>query len=725
MTSRAGRPRRDRSEALRRLAAAWGIETSYRDNAGVDRPASPETLSAVLEAMGAPIAGEWDAEEALSATVAQQAGQACDPVVIAWRGRLPVIPLRAAGARPGAVCAASIELEESGTIAVTGHVVTASGPGSAGARDQAQGEEAGVAIALELREALPFGVHRMSLDLGDAAPAVVQVLAAPIRCWEGERDGRERHQRRLGLFAPVHALRSSRSAGAQPGDLSDLARLRDWALPLGVDAIGVLPLLATFLDQPYDPSPYAPVSRLFWNEVFLDPAASPDLERSPEAASLLESSSSLLAPAPPQAGQPIRVDYRASMTAKRRVLEALARAAFSSPARRREIEAFLGAEPHLEDYARFRATAERERAGWPAWPEAQRAGRLEAADFDDESRRYHVYAQWLWDRQFRALFGAGEALYLDLPIGVHGGGFDVWRFRDRFALGASVGAPPDLFFAAGQDWGFPPPHPLNGRAGGHAYFRSVVRAQLRRAGMLRLDHVMALHRLFWIPRGAAARDGVYVRYPSEELYAVLAIESHRHRARIVGENLGTVPPEVNEGLRRHGLLPMRILQFDQASDWRRQPPEIEGLAALNTHDTATFAAFWEGHDIGLRVRLGLLDHDGAAVEGASRDQIRSAVVAALRAEGWLDREAAGTAGVQTADVLRALLRRLAASDAAVLIVQLEDLWLEREPQNVPGIAGEYPSWRRRMQRSLGSLAGDAAIASLLRELAAVRHEVSV
>jgi 4-alpha-glucanotransferase len=451
------------------------------------------------------------------------------------------------------------------------------------------------------------------------------------------------------------------------------------------------------------------------------------------------------------------------MARRRRVLEALAEAAFASPSRRAEIEAFARSEPQLDDYARFRATAERHRAGWPAWPERQRASGLAPVglappDFDEAARRYHLYAQWLWDHQFRTLFGGGEALYLDLPIGVDGGGFDVWRFRDQFAAGAAVGAPSDRFFAAGQDWGFPPPHPHHGRQTGHAYFRSVVRAHLRRAGMLRLDHVMALHRLFWIPRGFSARDGVYVRYPADELYAVLAIESHRHRARIVGENLGTVPPEVNESMQRRGLLPMRIFQFEATPDWPRDRAALEGLAALNTHDTATFAAFWEGRDVEQGVRLGLLDAAAAGGVIERRARIRAAVIATLAAEGWLDerrRDAAEpTAATEppnltgptvsaepptaddeptpddeltaaseptTDEVLRALLRRLAASDAEVVIAQLEDLWLEPDPQNVPGVGADYPSWHRRMRRSLDSIERDPSLAALLRELAALRQ----
>ncbi|HVR30243.1 MAG TPA: 4-alpha-glucanotransferase [Thermoanaerobaculia bacterium] len=722
MTSRPDPSRDGCRDPLRRLAAAWGIEPSYRDNAGVEREADPGAVIAVLEAMGAPIGGDRDLDRAFRESEASESERLADTVVVAWEGRLPAITVarRGRAASGKARWGATIELEDGGCFETPAREAAGTAPARGGDTERPR-------IELDPPEPLPFGLHRLRLDLGAGATASVHVLSAPVRCWDGEEHdaGAKRGaapRRRLGLFAPVHALRSQRSRPAVPGDLTDLARLRDWVVPLGVDVVGVLPLLASFLDEPFDPSPYAPVSRLFWNELYLDLALSPELERSPRAAALLEEAAKRVTHPAATTGSGL-VDYRETIAAKRRVLEELADTAFAEPSRRREIEELARDEPWLDDYARFRAVAEQQRAGWPAWPDALRGGAIGPDDFDQRARRYHLYAQWLWDRQFRSLFAAGEALYLDLPIGVNGGGFDVWRFRDQFAPGASVGAPPDMFFAAGQDWGFPPPHPRHGRDTGHAYFRSVVRAQLRRAGMLRLDHVMALHRLFWIPRGGSARQGVYVRYPAEELYAILAIESHRHRALVVGENLGTVPPEVHEGMRRHGLLPMRILQFELSPEWPRESSEPTGLAALNTHDTATFAAFWEARDVELRVRLGLLEETSAGEEAARRKEIRRAVIDALRREGWLaagDATPEADSELSTGAVLHALLRRLAASAADVVVVQLEDLWLEREPQNVPGMGDEFPSWRRAMRRTLESIAADSSIEATLRELAALR-----
>ena len=214
--------------------------------------------------------------------------------------------------------------------------------------------------------------------------------------------------------------------------------------------------------------------------------------------------------------------------------------------------------------------------------------------------RYHAYAQWLMEEQFEELrrrFRArGQDLYLDLPIGSHAHGYDVATNRPLFALGAAVGAPPDSFFRDGQNWGFPPVHPHEARRDGHRYLRACVDAHFRVARRVRVDHVLGFHRLWWVPDGASSIDGAYVRYPAEELYAVLALAAYRSDGDVVGENLGTVPPETNRALRRHGMLGMYVVPFE--ADAERDPPlttpTASTLACLDTHDTATFAVWWRG-----------------------------------------------------------------------------------------------------------------------------------
>jgi 4-alpha-glucanotransferase len=236
------------------------------------------------------------------------------------------------------------------------------------------------------------------------------------------------------------------------------------------------------------------------------------------------------------------------------------------------------------------------------------------------------------DREHRGPHG-----YLDLPLGVHPHSYDIWRERGAFVLDASGGAPPDAVFTGGQDWGFPPLHPEAIRQQRYRYYIATLRHQLRHTDLLRIDHVMGLHRLYWIPNGLAPRDGVYVRYPSNELYAILSLESHRHRTPIVGENLGTVPTYVNSTMARHSLHRMYVAQYELVGSVRKTLRAVprDAVASLNTHDIAPFAAFWEGLDIDDRLDLGLLNPVGARIERKNRRALKNVLESFLQRLGWL------------------------------------------------------------------------------------------
>jgi 4-alpha-glucanotransferase len=286
---------------------------------------------------------------------------------------------------------------------------------------------------------------------------------------------------------------------------------------------------------------------------------------------------------------------------------------------------------------------------------------------------------------------------------------------DLFLHGVSAGAPPDALNAHGQVWGFPPLHPTAGRADGYEHLRAVLRRILSVAGVVRIDHVMGLYRMFCVPAGHRGTEGVYLRYPEEELFAVVMIEAARAGAAVVGEDLGTVPRRVRALMRRFGLLGMHVQQF--AFRGGRDPiaaPPSGPLASLNTHDTPTFASFWNGDDIRLRRRLGHLGATEARHERAARRETRRRVAAALRRS----RLPAGSAS----DAALSLMRRQARSAARLTLVNLEDLWGERRPQNVPGTSGEYPNWRRRAARSLRQIMADRRIWRAVRRLARDRRE---
>ncbi|UCF69515.1 MAG: 4-alpha-glucanotransferase [Acidobacteriota bacterium] len=393
----------------------------------------------------------------------------------------------------------------------------------------------------------------------------------------------------------------------------------------------------------------------------------------------------------------------------------------SSGERREQLEQWRLRSPHADAYARFRAVVAHQRKVWSDWPSHLREGRLEQAEFDQADYRYHLYAQFAIDEQLSGLAQASRdglaGLYLDLPVGVHRDGFDTWREQELFVPRISAGAPPDSFFRSGQNWGFPPLNPERSRLQHHRYFRACLHQHLRVAQALRIDHVMGLHRLYWIPPGFPATEGVYVTYPAEELYAIVTLESHRHRARVIGEDLGTVPDEVRESMSRHGLLRMYVVQMQaQDRDEALSEPAADTVACLNTHDMPTLAAFWQGLDIDRRVGLGLWEAELAESELEQRDLTRKALESFLRRLGLLDEITSPQL------VLRALLRYLGSSRACLVMASLEDLWLEPEPQNVPGTHSEQPNWKRKARVPVDSLERSAEVIELLDLLSAARGE---
>ncbi|HSU56148.1 MAG TPA: 4-alpha-glucanotransferase, partial [Candidatus Dormibacteraeota bacterium] len=256
------------------------------------------------------------------------------------------------------------------------------------------------------------------------------------------------------------------------------------------------------------------------------------------------------------------------------------------------------------------------------------------------------------------------------------------------------------FFSKGQNWGFPPLHPERIREQHYDYVRQYLQFQMRHAGMLRIDHVMGLHRLYWIPSGSSATEGAYVRYNAEEFYALLSLESHRHQTLLVGENLGTVPPEVNEAMKRHALRGMYVLQFEQRADPKKalKPPRTQVVASVNTHDTPTFAAHLRGEDIKLVAQLGLFSRTEAARQIKGRFKLVKALSHFLRSRTKKISRLTNREG--SLDLLGACLEWLANSQAEFVLVNLEDLWSEIEPQNVPGTSDEVPNWRRKARLTI-------------------------
>ncbi len=650
-------------EELTALAELYGIETVHRDGFGREVWPSAETLLGVLKAMGSPMSGVSDASEALREIRARRSERKLPSVSVLPAGgphRLPVGPVDVSPGRKLGVRVVTEEGEEYGW------------------KLEAAASSDGAAV--ELPAPLPVGYHRVALDLpGNSSEEESEglLMVAPPKAYSGMDDVRSSPLRDWGGFLPLYAIRSRRNWGV--GDLTDLEELRRWVSDMGGAVAATLPLFASFLDEPFEPSPYAPVSRLFWNELYLDPTTLPEWSRTPEARAQVDSSA--FHEEIERCRTASRVAYRDLARLKRGVFDLLA-AAWERDGGRDDPDfgAFLRARPQAERYAGFRAAMETDPVGWegerPRWwregvPERIREG---------ERARRHLYVQFQFhERLGRLPDGSTEGsagLYLDLPLGTHPLGFDPWAEPDLFGRGAAIGAPPDDFHEGGQNWSLPPIRPAEARLREHRHFREVLGTLLPHARYLRIDHVMGLHRLYWIPEMRDARDGAYVRYPAEELYAILCIESHRHRTVLVGEDLGTVPPGIREAMTRRDLRRMYVVPFERRDDRPDglAPVPDGAVASLNTHDMPPFAEYWR-----------------QSGESEKADQ-----------------------------ALRRLLQRLAKSPAGLVLINLEDLWLEERPQNLPGTSGPE-NWTRKAELDLETFTRDLRVLTVLRDLARCRE----
>jgi 4-alpha-glucanotransferase len=684
---------------LRKLAHLYGVQTAYYDVAHFRRQVSVDALLAILKSLGAPLITVQDVPSAWRQRRQALWQQPIEPVAVAWNGRLASIEVRL----PAAIADKSIECHlKGGDLPPTG-------------AEEVEGTRY-VSKQLPLPEGLSWGYHRFSMELGGSVKEAL-IISAPVKAYA---PARESCIGAWGAFVPLYALHTRNSWGG--GDFSDLEALTSWIARMGGGVAATLPLLPTFYDSDSNVSPYLPVSRRLWNEFYLDVSRVPELPSCPAAQSVIASA---------QFQEDIKalrhlplVDYRRQMALKRRVLEELGRCLFARPSPRLEaLRRFTEDNALVADYARFRATGEKQNTTWRSWPQPPRDGLLKDNDYHEENRRYHLYVQWLAHQQMESLAkeakDRGVRLYLDLPLGVHPDGYDVWREQGAFLLDVSAGAPPDAVFTKGQNWTSPPLHPDKTREQGYQYVIDYLRHHLKQASILRIDHVMGLHRLFCIPNGMEARQGTYLRYRADELYAILALESHRHKTIIVGEDLGTVPHYIRPAMNRHGLNRMYVLHYELISDIQKGLPSVPGnaIASLNTHDMSPFAAFWRGYDIQQRLDLGLLDKAGARREQRTRRDIKGVLNKFLAGKGWLRENE-----VDTARALKGCLSFLAASKAPVVLVNLEDLWLETQPQNVPSTVNNYPNWQHKARYSFEEFCQMPQVTDTLRNINKLREQ---
>lgn len=698
---------------IARLTRLYGVQPSFIDGSGTKITASTEALAAVLRGLGAPASTLSEAEDTERRRLVDISSRPVEPVTPVWQGRASFVDVLAERVA-GGLLRLTVSLEGGGIIE-TDLDPAALRPVS---RKSFEGVTREV-VRVPLPRRLPAGYHRARID-SRGGPIETLLIVAPIKSF---RHASERVAGAWGIFAPLYALRSERNAGC--GDLTDLREFAEWSSAQGGRVVATLPLLSAFVGDrpgPFDPSPYNPVSRLFWNELFVDPTTLREFAQCPEAQRLVGSAGYKREAAACRDAE--IVDYKRVATLKRRVLELLATSFFEHGGETLPafIE-FLKQSPLARDFAAFRATTEKQGRDWGAWPADLRKRRLTPKDYDAAAYAYHLYAQYATHTQLGELSSEvrsrGGLTYLDLPVGVSPFGFDTYRAPHLFAASCSTGAPPDPYFTGGQDWGFPPAHPEADRAEGYAYFIACLRSHMRFSDYLRLDHVMAFHRLFWIPTGMGAAHGVYVSYRAEELYAILSLESHRGRCRLVGENLGTVPPAVNKALAEHDLCGLYVGQYEmQPRKPALRPVPGNCVVSVNTHDMAPLATTWAARDVDDRIALGMLGADKRKGEKAVREEMKAALVDLLRKKKLVSGDRPTLAQVRDG-----LLQHLADSPADFLLVNAEDLWLETRWQNVPGTMTEHDNWRHKFKLTLPQIFADKSVAKILSAISALRDPV--
>ncbi|MFQ2292577.1 4-alpha-glucanotransferase [Aeromonas enteropelogenes] len=724
---------------IEQLAAAKGIASEYVDAWGQPAQVSEESKAAMLGAMGYRVDDEAALTEQLEQEHRQHWLRALDPVMVVRTGEPVTLEVRL-----------PIEFVND---ALTWQLQQEQGAVLSGQFIPIEGELVGVAefeemecqaYRVTLAMTPELGYHQLVLlEEGNDEPlATMRLIVAPKACYKQPPIANGRKV--WGPSVQLYCLRSRHNWGI--GDFSDLGQLVEKAAAWGAHFVGLNPIHALYPANPESASPYSPSSRRWLNVAYID------VETVPEFQGNERLKAEVASPAFQQRLTELRakenVDYTGVIETKIAMLRQVFDQAKLSAERQAAFDSFVAAGgDSLQQQATFDALqayfyAKGENAwGWPVWPEAFRDYHNPAvaawASEHQQDVAFYLYLQFLADEQLALADARAKAagmvmgIYRDLAVGVSEGSTEIWANQDLYCPKASVGAPPDILGPLGQNWGLPPMNPNQLFEAAYQPMVDLFRANMRSCGALRIDHVMALLRLWWVPPGESAAKGAYIYYPVNDLLGILALESHRNQCLLIGEDLGTVPEGIDVTLKENGVHSYKVFFFERSKEDGGfiSPAHYaeQAMSALTTHDMPTLKGFWHCDDLALGRELGLYpDEDVLKTLYADRHQAKQRILDSLHAHKVISDNISrdvNWVGMNT-ELNHGLQIHMSRGSCALFSTQLED-WLEMDkPVNVPGTSYEYPNWRRKLSADLEDIFANEALKALAGQMSRARDEAS-
>lgn len=708
-------------QLLDSAAASCGIEGGYWDIWGNYHTTPSHVKQAILKSKGMDADTADGLVRALTDRARREWQRLLPPAMVVSESQPLAVGLQVPAEALGDTAQVCIEREDGGKS--TFEVKIADLPQTASAEMDGR---LWVRKELSLPASLPLGYHELRVTVGSAS-AGTRLIVTPDRAWTHPSFSHGRHAAGIGIS--LYGVRSARNWGC--GDFRDLLAVIDWVADgLNASFVALNPLHAIHNRQPFNTSPYSPNSILYQNHLYLDVEGIEDFVRAPRA-TRLRHSNEICAEIEALRDTP-SVDYERVSALKLRFLKLLflefLREWRTGSVRAADFQAFRTREGELlERFATYCAVDEYlhrrnpEMWTWPQWPPEYRDPEAPAVTaFRKKHWRsvlFYQYVQWQVDRQLeRAQQHARSrrlsiGLYHDLALATDSFGSDLWGYRKFFAAGCRVGSPPDDFSPHGQDWGFPPPNSESHRQDGYRLFVESIRKNCRHGGALRIDHVMRLFRLYWIPDHCDASQGAYVRELFQDYLRLVALESVRLQVMVVGEDLGTVEPAIRETLARFGVLSYRLFYFEKNGGGFHGHDAYprQALVSSTTHDLPTIAGYWTGADIEARRHAGMIDEHGYRSQLAARADDRQKMLNALSAAGLLPEQLSRDAAqypMLTPELHHAIAGFLALTPCDLWLINQEDLTLETTQQNLPGTTWQHPNWRRKMRFSMEQLRSD-------------------